>query len=60
MEAPNRPLRPDLLGQGPTGHVILLLNLMRPIKTPLPFRQGVQDHFPFHFANFLSSLLTPL
>jgi hypothetical protein len=27
IEATNRPLQTDLLGQGPTGHVILLLNL---------------------------------
>jgi hypothetical protein len=27
MEAPNRPLQTELLGQGPIGHVILLLNV---------------------------------
>jgi hypothetical protein len=27
MEAPNRPLRTNILGQGPTSHVILLLNV---------------------------------
>jgi hypothetical protein len=70
MEAPTDPYKPTVSCLGPTGHVNLLLDEKvissylsdrLPIyKSPLPFRQGIRDHSPLHFVNFLSSLLTPI
>jgi hypothetical protein len=70
MEVPTNLYESIISRLGPTGHVNLLLDVkvissqvsdhLWVYKSPLPLRQGVRDHFPLHFTNFSSSLLTPL